>query len=115
MARIDRSRDFDAVCEAHENYLTTLLVQTFRTSSTVRKLLGELLDLCQDFCTLSKHRELWDHTRGFAELVRIEEAFERQSQFLFKMLSSVRDRDHLSQLLLRIDFNGFYSDKATDS
>eukprot|EP00035_Acanthoeca_spectabilis_P035814 m.36380 g.36380 ORF g.36380 m.36380 type:complete len:602 (-) comp7568_c0_seq2:29-1834(-) len=115
MARIDRSRDFDAVCEAHDDYLTTLLVQTFRTSSTVRKLLGELLDLCQDFCSLSKHRELWDHTRGFAELVRIEEAFERQSQFLFKMLSSVRDRDHLSQLLLRIDYNAFYSDKATDS
>jgi gamma-tubulin complex component 4 len=114
MAAIDRSRDFDAICEAHDNFLTALLVQTFRKSPTVCKLLGEILNLCQDFCALSSHKELWEQTRGFAELERIEVAFEKQSQFLFTMLSSVGDRDHLGQLLLRIDFNHYLSSKSSE-
>ena len=113
MAAIDGSRDFDAICEAHDTFLTTLLVQTFRKSPTVCKLLGEILQLCKDFCALSEHKELWDHARGFAELERIEVSFEKQSQFLFKMLSSVADRDHLGQLLLRIDFNFYHSSLST--
>jgi len=42
----------------------------------------------------------------------LQQGFQRQSSLLFKVLSSVRSHQaspHLSQLLLRIDFNKYFS------
>eukprot|EP00040_Diaphanoeca_grandis_P015221 m.77392 g.77392 ORF g.77392 m.77392 type:complete len:619 (-) comp25009_c3_seq1:89-1945(-) len=110
MAAINGAREFDAICTAHNTFLTTVLLQTFRTTPPVRKLLGEILLLCESLCALV-HRGIWRDTAGFAELDRVEKGFNRQMSFLFKMLKSVGNnqggKDHLSQLLLRINFNDY--------
>ena len=46
---------------------------------------------------------------GYGELERIEKSFERSTTFLFKLLSSITGQNQLTQLLLRIDFNGHFS------
>jgi len=108
MQSINHARDFDAIGAAHHNYITALLVQTFRTTPSVRRLLGDIFALCESLCDLVE-RGIWRDTSGFAELDRVETGFQRQTAFLFKMLTSASSKDHLSQLLLRINYNQYFS------
>lgn len=108
MAAIDQARDFDSICDAHHHFITTVTVQTFRTSDAVRKLLGDIFDLCESLCTLID-RGVWREVDGFGELERIDVRFQRQTAFLFRMLRTANNKDHLSQLLLRINYNHYFS------
>jgi gamma-tubulin complex component 4 len=82
-------RDFDSFRVAHAEYLSQLLIQTFRNGAGIRRIVADLFGLCMAFCTLMQKGGPGKEVTGYAELERIEVAFERQAGFLFKVLSSV--------------------------
>ena len=115
LQRAAAARGFDDFLAAHGEFLTALRVQTFRSAAPVRNLLAELLRLGESLCALLDKGGVALTPTSFAELDRIEQAFAHQAAFLFRLLSSVGSaasatgRDHLAQLLLRLDYNGWLS------
>ncbi|KAL8582302.1 hypothetical protein ACOMHN_037059 [Nucella lapillus] len=127
---ISSTRDFEAVRLAHEHFLAALLSQSFVHMKSVwhclyeilnlcvycwfqvSHCLYEILDLCSSFCRLLtvQHSTLAD--RELTQLSTITKNFQRQSNILFRILTSVSSHNaspHLTQLLLRLDFNKYYT------
>eukprot|EP00052_Salpingoeca_macrocollata_P008797 m.69385 g.69385 ORF g.69385 m.69385 type:complete len:169 (-) comp16779_c0_seq2:22-528(-) len=75
--------------------------------SQVRKGMDTIFETCISFTELvQRHDDLLKIPEmNFKE---VEKNFETQSNFLFRMLSGVKNRS-LNQLLLRIDFNKYFS------
>ncbi|KAH9499205.1 Gamma-tubulin complex component 4 [Bulinus truncatus] len=110
--KINSTKDFEAVKLAHENFLSSLLTQSFVHMKTVFSCLQEILDLCLQFCRLLIAFENPVSDKDLQHLQTIKLNFQRNSSLLFKILSGVRSqsaRPHLAQLLLRLDFNKFYT------
>jgi len=101
--------DFDRLLAAHHTFVEQLLAHTFRTGTPVRRVVGEIFELCDAFCALMRRGGPANEPLGYGELERIEKSFERSTTFLFKLLSSITGKNQLTQLLLRIDFNGHFS------
>lgn len=110
--KIENTRDFEAIRMAHDHFLSSLLSQCFIHMKQISFCLKEILELCQAFCGLMTHSEVILSVEETSQLDEITKGFQRQSNLLFKVLSSVRSHQsspHLSQLLLRIDFNKYFS------
>lgn len=112
----------------------------------IRHCIGEILELCQQFCGLVTHTDVLLSDRQTSQLdtivrvriilyyisaspgfctnsvpvlllpyivcVRLLQNFQLQSRLLFELLSSIRGHQsgpHLAKLLLRIDYNYYYS------
>lgn len=111
--KINSTRDFESIGLAHDNFLTTLMAQSFLLMKPVSHCLDEILNLCQSFSALL----LQTGSSGLAkrelsQIDNITKMYERQTVLLFQILSSVRSHQaspHLAQLLLRIDFNKHFS------
>ncbi|XP_069138118.1 gamma-tubulin complex component 4-like [Argopecten irradians] len=110
--KINSTRDFEAVRLAHDQFLSALLSQSFIHSKPVSNCLSEILEQCGAFSHLLTHSESPMSQREISQLHSIEKSFQLQSNLLFKILSSVRSHNaspHLAQLLLRLDFNKYFT------
>ncbi|XP_070541864.1 gamma-tubulin complex component 4-like [Ptychodera flava] len=109
--KIDSTRDFETIRLAHDQFLTSLLGQSFLHMKPVAHCLKEILDICQSFCTLLTQTHALTE-REISQVDKLAQNFKRQSSLLFTILSSVRSHEsspYLAQLMLRIDFNKYYS------
>jgi len=116
MKKVKETRDFESIQLAHERFLAKLHSQCFIAMKPVFNTLGEVLKICRVFSeVIAMNADKWTER----EQLRSEElgrAFEQHSSLLFKFLSSVRSHQispHLGQLLLRIDFNQFFSTSSS--
>ncbi|XP_060564148.1 gamma-tubulin complex component 4-like [Ruditapes philippinarum] len=110
--KIKTTRDYEAVKLAHDHFLSALLAQSFVHMKSVAHCLYEILDQCTVFTSLVVRCETPMSHNDALQLENIAKNLQRQSSLLFKMLSSVRSNSsspHLAQLLLRLDFNKFFS------
>jgi gamma-tubulin complex component 4 len=112
---------------AHDSYLATLAVQTFRHVPAVRCALDAILEQCTALCALLEGAEdrgasasLGGGAGGApydaSELERISASFHERSAFLLDFLRGAYGASgaspHLAQLLMRIDYNGFWSSRT---
>ncbi|EDV27073.1 uncharacterized protein TRIADDRAFT_23331 [Trichoplax adhaerens] len=112
MDKIKSTKDFEHVRIAHDQFISALVGQSFRLLKPVSHCLDEILNLCQRFCAFVNRQSDEVLESSAEEFDEISKCFERQTSLLLKILSSVRSHQaspHLSQLLLRIDFNKFFS------
>nr|KAF6503279.1 tubulin gamma complex associated protein 4 [Molossus molossus] len=110
--QINSTRDFESIRLAHDHFLSNLLAQSFILLKPVFHCLNEILDLCHSFCSLVSQNLGPLDERGAAQLSILVKGFSRQSSLLFKILSSVRNHQinsDLAQLLLRLDYNKYYT------
>lgn len=111
LQQINSTRDFESIRLAHDHFLSNLLAQSFILLKPVFHCLNEILELCHNFCSLVSLNAALDE-RGTAQLDLLVKGFRRQSSLLFKILSSVRNHQinsDLAQLLLRLDYNKYYT------
>ncbi|RUS76183.1 hypothetical protein EGW08_016061 [Elysia chlorotica] len=111
--KINSTRDFEAAKLAHEHFLSSLLAQSFVHMKTVSDCLFEILDLCSAFYRLFISAQNSMSEKETETLQSITLSFQRNSSLLFRILSSVHVKSshpHLVQLLLRLDFNKFFTD-----
>lgn len=113
---------------AHEDFLAAVASQSFVNYKPVRPTDGtevlaapnsrlpfqvyqcllELLSVCMHFARWMQEGDV----RSPETLSTLSLSFSRHSGFLFQLLSRLRNQQqgcHLAQLLLRIDFNRFFS------
>ena len=110
MDKVQSTRDFEAIRLAHDHFLTSLLSQSFLQMRPVSRCLMEILSLCHAFSSLLQ--QPLHHHLDQQRLEDISTSFQRQSALLLAILSSVHSHQaapHLAQLLLRIDFNKFFT------
>ncbi|XP_077989144.1 gamma-tubulin complex component 4-like [Glandiceps talaboti] len=109
--KISATRDFESIRLAHDQFLTSLLGQAFLHMKPFSHCLKEILDICLSFCTLLTQTNRLSE-REMTQIDKLAQSFKRQSSLLFTILSSVSSREsnpYLAQLMLRIDFNKYYS------
>jgi gamma-tubulin complex component 4 len=109
---IESVRDFDSLCAAHDEFLSQLMILTFRNGAAIRRIVASIFGLCDSYCTFMKRGGPAHDESAFQKLVEIEKNFDRQSKFLFQILSSATDKEHLQQLLLRINFNQHFGQRT---
>uniref|UniRef100_A0A8C1K9A2 Gamma-tubulin complex component n=1 Tax=Cyprinus carpio TaxID=7962 RepID=A0A8C1K9A2_CYPCA len=112
LQQINATRDFESIRLAHDHFLSNLLAQSFILLKPVFHCLNEILELCHSFCSLVSQNLGPLDERGAAQLDILVKGFSRQSFLLFKILSSVRNHQinsDLAQLLLRLDYNKYYT------
>ena len=110
LKKIAQSEDFTLLIRAHDEFVSALVSQCFISMKVVRKALEEICSLIQSFCGLIQH-SLPDAPAA-RDVERISKGFQRQASFLFTILSGVSSHQaapHLAQLLLRVDYNQYYS------
>lgn len=135
---MESTRDFEALRHAHTNFLASTLSQTFlllgsaqneptATSyqkpeslkdNPVHNSLSGLLRLCERFCTCVAS---WGETELSVdqedEITSLCRELDHLVSFLLQLLASLRSQPcgtHLAQLLLRLDFNRWFSRQCTD-
>mmetsp|Transcript_18526 Transcript_18526/g.47379 ORF Transcript_18526/g.47379 Transcript_18526/m.47379 type:complete len:209 (+) Transcript_18526:1-627(+) len=124
-SRIQTSSDFEEVARAHEAYLGSLAVHIFRHVPEVCAALDSVLRSCACLCELLETAEdraasaslggnVSDGSYEPAEFEKIQAQFWVQSDFFLEFLRGAHSASpdaspHLAQLLMRIDFNGFWS------
>lgn len=110
--KIHATRDFEAICHAVDNFLSSLLAQCFLLSKPISHCLEEILNICHSFCGLYQQADVDLTEQETRQLEQLAKAFQRQSSLLFLTLARLRchqSSPHLAQLLLRIDYNKFFS------
>ncbi|XP_066274429.1 gamma-tubulin complex component 4-like [Branchiostoma lanceolatum] len=110
--KIHATRDFENIRLAHDQFLSSLLAQSFILMKPVFHCLNEILDQCHNFAMLVSLSPGALNERQLELLDTIAKDFSRQSNLLFKILSSVRSHQaspYLAQLLLRVDYNKYFS------
>ena len=98
LSSLDNSSNFEEIRHAHDVFLSAIVAYTFVRNETVSQCLNGLLQACHDYVETSDEETA--------------KTFARQSNLLFKVLSSIRGRSsgsQLAQLLLRIDYNRYFS------
>lgn len=109
--KLKASNSFEEIKRDHELFLNTVSSHIFLHNQPVMRCLKELLSICLQFCTAatlptdgqSQPEELLHH---------LSTSFSRQSSLLLQLLTSLRHHltgSHLAQLLLRIDYNRYFS------
>ncbi|XP_035667416.1 gamma-tubulin complex component 4-like isoform X2 [Branchiostoma floridae] len=110
--KIQATRDFENIRLAHDQFLASLLAQSFILMKPVFHCLNEILDQCHNFAMLVSLNPGALNERQLDLMDTIAKDFSRQSNLLFKILSSVRSHQaspYLAQLLLRVDYNKYFS------
>uniref|UniRef100_UPI00358F5972 gamma-tubulin complex component 4 n=1 Tax=Myxine glutinosa TaxID=7769 RepID=UPI00358F5972 len=115
LQKIGNEQDFESARLTHDAFLANLLAQSFILLKPVFRCLHEILILCHAFCVVATSPvapSQPSQARTTTKLSNLIIGFSKQSSFLFKIISSVRSHQsnpHLSQLLLRLDYNRFYT------
>lgn len=126
MAKLDNSVNFEEIRHSHEVFLSSVVAHTFVLNKEVSGCLLELLRVCQQYCWVfgessggaggQEPMESMTNSDSAAKILsNLGVTFSRQSGQLFKILSSIQTRatgNQLAQLLLRIDYNRYFSSHA---
>lgn len=115
LKKIQESEDFATVREAHQQYLSALVTQCFLKDKIIESALMDVFASCLSFCRLLRRKSEKQETIKGSEIAELKGHFQRQSSFLFAVISKQmqsRDHLHLSQLVLRVDYNRFFSEVA---
>ncbi|XP_071450213.1 gamma-tubulin complex component 4 isoform X2 [Hetaerina americana] len=128
---VQNSKDFDVIWQAHTKFQANIMSQTFLfmgPEASVHECLLHLLSMAEIFCSETRAEEAHDEelrkqdegsvpveahrspSSRWAEDMASE--LERRVVFLMQLLSGLRSHPsgiHLSQLLLRLDYNGWFS------
>ncbi|CAK9822093.1 Gamma-tubulin complex component 4 [Anthophora retusa] len=115
------TRNFEDVQRAHSIFLANVMSQTFLLGNSmerknpVNKLIKLLLRLCDDFILQASMWEVGNLLlTEKEELKTLSDTLESLMGWLTKTLNRVRAQpsgEHLAQLLLRLDFNRWFSKK----
>ncbi|KAG0720071.1 Gamma-tubulin complex component 4 [Chionoecetes opilio] len=109
---VKETRDYQKLESAHHTFLASVAAQCFLHSPVVARALHHLLSLVHQFCA---HLEASVAHGGTDEktVEGLHEEFERAAALLFFHLSNLRlhgrEQQHTSQLIMRIDYNRYYS------
>lgn len=120
---VQATKDFEQIQKAHTLFQANILSQTFlfadKVSSgsetkpnPVQLVLTKVLDLCEKFCT---NLCMWGNDIQESHLLQLqdmEQEYEALVMYLLQLLSDLSLHpcgSHLSQLLLRLDFNRWFS------
>ena len=118
ISEISKTRDYQHLATAHHNFLISLHTQCFLNHPFIYATLSSLLTQVHDFCQFMETGVKWDQlhmlsTESFLKKVnKINEDFDGVSRRLFDILSSLKQMQgtqYTSQLVMRIDFNKYYS------
>ena len=117
--KLDQSTNFEEIRHSHDVFLNTIMAHTFINNKSVNHCLSELLKVCQQYCDciigVNPAKSEDSNEDKFIENLAVN--FSRQSGLLFKFLSSIQNRTtgtQLAQLLLRIDYNRYFSKHGHD-
>lgn len=120
-ANMKNTRNFEDVQKAHSIFVANVMSQTFLLGSLterknpVNKLIKLLLRLCDDFILQASMWEVGNLLlTEKEELKTLSDTLESLMSWLTKTLNRVRAQpsgEHLAQLLLRLDFNRWFSRK----
>ncbi|XP_031831423.1 gamma-tubulin complex component 4 [Nomia melanderi] len=120
-ANMKNTRNFEDVQKAHSIFLANVMSQTFLLGNTterknpVNKLIKLLLRLCDDFILQASMWEVGNLLlTEKEELKTLSDTLGSLMSWLTKTLNRVRAQpsgEHLAQLLLRLDFNRWFSKK----
>ena len=99
---------------AHETCLQTLHSQCFLQTPSVASALHQIFLLCLSLCRMLAYAEAGVRAEATyrAQFATLSREFSRQSAFLFAFLSNMPSSQaspHLAQLLLRLNFNSFFT------
>ncbi|KAL2507638.1 Gamma-tubulin complex component 4 [Forsythia ovata] len=113
-AHIQNSRDFTELVDYHQEYLSALISQSFLDIGSVSRILDGIMKLCLQFCWKIENQE---NSESTAELERIAEEFNKNSNSLYTILRSSRiagsqRAPFLRRFLLRLNFNSFFETTA---
>ena len=110
-AKVEKARDFESVYTAHRHFVRSLIDKSFLHNRVVRGGLETVLQRCLRFCSLVRvfaSTETPANLESFDAKIRtVARAFSHDASFLFALLTRMNSR-----LLLRIDFNDFFSELA---
>jgi len=99
--QINESQDFEEVRRYHDQYVSSIASHCFLNAPKIVRAIQEIVRSCHELCSALLAKE---------DLEQIRRRFDQESLYIFKMLSGVRNQHSaLGQLLLRLDFNGFYT------
>jgi len=104
MKNLSETKSFETAKEAHEQFLTDVSAHLFLLNPTVLKILKDLLAL-----TLKFTQGVTDNPQGAGHLC---EKLNLSAALLLQLLTKMRQKlqgSHLAQLLLRLDYNRFFS------
>lgn len=112
----DSVRDIERIQLAHQHFVASLMGQAFLFNKPVTQCLSQLMALCFQFSEMVRlvEREKCRAEEFDLKIGQLQKNFQRLSAHLFNILSNVQTQlsagsPHLGQLLLRLDFNKFYS------
>lgn len=132
---IEKLQDFDSVRKAHNNFLSTISTQCFLNSKEVKESIRKLSAIIVQFCLIvqSDYKEIlqFDNievkikdpslelkakvARLKVNVEMLTEQWDQQTNALFHILSNVKlTSPYLTQLLLRMDYNRYFSEKNQD-
>ncbi|GFS42496.1 gamma-tubulin complex component 4 [Trichonephila inaurata madagascariensis] len=108
--KLETVKDFEEIQQSHDRFLSSVISQCFLELWTVHHSLEEILEVCSSFCSLVNRITINMNPKDLNMFENIRMSFQRQTSLLFRILSGVRSHQvspHLSQLLLRIDYNKY--------
>ena len=119
--KLDHSTNFEEIRHSHDVFLSTITAHTFINHKSVNHCLSELLKVCRQYCDYMSGTNAAmiskEDTNAEKFIDNLALNFSRQSGLLFKLLTSIQSRTtgtKLAQLLLRIDFNRYFSKYGHD-
>lgn len=111
--KMKSTRDFEECRVALDAFVTSLLAQCFLLERVMSQCIYGILQQCDAFTQLVKtFNDEESSVETSEEFKVIADSFAQHSFLLFKSLSrskSLQSSPHLSQLLLRLDFNGYFT------
>jgi len=114
-------KDFDLVVCAHEEFLTTCISHCFLKTPELHDALMTALRIASLFCLVVAPSSSASACRRpgsrNAEFCRLQQAFSGAVRSVLRMMNSMHRlgmHTHLAQLLLRLDYNGYFSGDADE-
>lgn len=115
--KIEQSKAFEAVTAAHAVYLATLTKQCFLHARVIHRTFRRVFELCMDFCNIVTIQSQGMEDLNLRRIDQLAREFQLQLRFLVcsvEPTTGVNSSPHLTQLILRIDFNRNYKREALE-
>lgn len=99
----DPNTDFDQVVRLHQDYLVTVMQQSFFAAPALLRAIDGVRQVCLAFCEMVGREDEQQFEQLFSD-------FQQRIRLLFTLLSGMyRQAPYLTKLLQNLDFNQYYS------